>query len=297
MRRKIIDTSTSGLDNHNIVHDIELIRAHIFINNVQFIDGKNITTKRLRYLMTTMNSSAVRTDPSTAEELAEMFHQLYQQGYQELFIISLTSKHSESIKIIQQVADDFKEHMDIYVYDSKDIDVCEAMMALEAEHMTKKGHSMPEIASRLDKLKSSHTMLFAVNDLSYLMKNKKVSSVSGILASIFNIKPILTITAEGKLIIAKKVRSIDKSLEYMVKSLAKRIQGRDCFVYILSTGETQLDNKLINKIKQQTTINYVTVLPLSTVSVANQGPTGVGLCSFIDEIPYAAKFYLQPTSG
>ena len=291
MRRKIINTSTSGLYNLNIQHDIELIRAHIYINNVEFIDGKNITTDRLRYLMSTMNSSAVHTTPSSAEEVTIMFNNFYKQGYQELFVISLTSRHSDSYQIIKQVANKFQDLMDIYVYDCRSFDICEAMMALEAEYMTQQGFNMPQIASRLDKLKASHNMLYAVNDLSYLVKNEKISSVSVFIASLFNVKPILQINDEGKLIIAKKVRSIDKSLEYMVNQLAHHIQGKDFFVYILSSGEKELDNSLINKIRQHTPIRQITVFPLSTVSIANQGPTGVGLCTFLGDIPYAAKYY------
>ena len=291
MRRKIIDTSTSGLDNLNINNEIELIRAHIYINNVEFIDGKDINTKRLRHLMMSMNSSAVRTAPAPAEEVADMLTKFYQQGYQELFIISLTSKHSESFEIIQQVSDSFKDRMDIYVYDSKNFDVCEAMMALEAEHMTRQGHSMLEIAKRLDQLRLSHSMLFAVNDLSYLIKNKKVSSASGFLANLLDVKPILSVNTEGKLEINKKIRGIDKTLDYMVRKVAKHIKDTDSFVYILSTGETELDNRLVNKVKQYTPLDNVPILPLSTVSTANQGPTGTGLCMFSGEVPYAAKYY------
>ena len=291
MRRKIIDTSTSGIDNLNINNEIELIRAHIYINNVEFIDGKDINTKRLRHLMMSMNSSAVRTAPAPAEEVADMLTKFYQQGYQELFIISLTSKHSESFEIIQQVSDSFKDRMDIYVYDSKNFDVCEAMMALEAEHMTRQGHSMLEIAKRLDQLRLSHSMLFAVNDLSYLIKNKKVSSASGFLANLLDVKPILSVNTEGKLEINKKIRGIDKTLDYMVRKVAKHIKDTDSFVYILSTGETELDNRLVNKVKQYTPLDNVPILPLSTVSTANQGPTGTGLCMFSGEVPYAAKYY------
>lgn len=49
MSRIVISTSSSGLDNLDINHKIDLIRLRLYVNNVEFIDGKNITNDRLLY--------------------------------------------------------------------------------------------------------------------------------------------------------------------------------------------------------------------------------------------------------
>ena len=291
MPRKIVSTSTSSLYNLDVNHDIDLIRLRLYINNVEFIDGININNQRLQHLMTNMDSSAVFTSPAPEEDVINLFTKLYQQGYDEVFVTTCSSALSESHKIIKRVADTFKDRMYIYVYDCKELNICEAMLALEAKHMTENGYSMPEIAQRLDKLRQNHKMLLTVNSLVHLIKNKKLSATAGFFANLLNIKPVIQVTDEGKIIAVKKIRSVDKALNYIIDEFKSDIQNTNYFAYVLSTGHSKLDEKFVSLIKQRTPINNISVLPVSTISLANQGPTGVGLCLFSEELPYAAKYY------
>ena len=117
MRRKIISTSTSSLYNLDIKHNIDLIRLRLYINNVEFIDGLNINNQRLRHLMTDLDSTAVHTSPAPDHEVIELFNSLCDQGYDEIFITTLSSSLSKSYETIKKVAMGFKERIDIYVYE------------------------------------------------------------------------------------------------------------------------------------------------------------------------------------
>lgn len=290
MRRKIISTSTSSLYNLNFDHDIELIRLRLFINNVEFTDGININAQRLRHLMSNLDSSAVYTSPAPKEEVIDLFTKLYNQGYEEVFITTLSSKMSKSYEIIKDAAAEFHNKMAIYVYDCKELNVCESILALEAMQMTYHGHSMPQIAQRLDQLRQQHKMLFTVDDLSYLIKNKKLSSTAGFLANIFDIKPILEVTDDGRIVAVNKIRTLDKALDYMIKDFEESLHD-NCFVYALSAGQTHLDNYFIERLKQKTQIKEIPILSVSAISLANHGPAGVGLCAFTKEVPQTAQYY------
>ncbi|WP_230657160.1 DegV family protein [Psychrobacter sp. I-STPA10] len=290
MRRKIISTSTSSLYDLHINHNIELIRLRLYINNVEFTDGININAKRLRNLMSNLDSSAVHTAPAPRQEVIDLFNKLYNQGYEEVFITTLSSKMSQSHDIIKNAAAEFQDKMDIYVYDCKELNVCESILALEAAQLSTHEYSMPKIARRLDELRQQHKMLFTVNDLSYLIKNKKLSSTAGFFANIFNIKPILEVTDDGQIVTVQKIRTLDKSLDYIIKGFANCLQN-NCFLYALSAGQTELDNYFISRLKKQTKLNNIPILPVSAISLANHGPSGVGLCAFTKEIPHAAQYY------
>lgn len=293
MSRIVISTSSSGLDNLNINNKIDLIRLRLIVNNVEFIDGKNITNERLQNLMTGPLCSAVRTQPAPAHEVEKLFTSLYQQGYKEVFVTTLSSKLSESYNIIKEVADSFLDRMDIVIYDCKELNMCEGMLALEAEHMMNEGQSMSQIVQRLDQLRAHHKMLFVVDDLSFLIRNKKLSATSGFFASLLKIKPVLQVTDDGEVIAVNKVRKLERALDHIVEALADSIKRSDTFAYILTTGCSNLDQHFVALIKQRTGVKSIPVLPVSNISLANQGPTGVGLCVFSGEIPHAAKYYQE----
>ncbi len=294
MKRIVLSTSSSSLDNLAIKTNIRLIRLRIYVNNVEFIDGKNINVTSLTAMMTQSAShSPVYTKPAPANEVAEMLTQLENEGYKEVFITTLSSVISESYAIIKKVADSFKGSMNIHVYDTKELNICEAMLALEAEQMLAQGHSMDNIVTRLDGLRARHTMLFPIDDLSYMIKNKKLSSTAGFFANLFSIKPVLQMTLDGSMIPFKKIRKYDKAINEVIESFADNIQRPDTFAYALSTGRPKLDKYFVELVKKRTHIKHLPVLPVSAISLANHGPTGTGLCAFIGDKPSTSHLLMN----
>ena len=293
MSRIVLTTSSSGLDDMDIQHNVELIRLRIHVNDVEFIDGKNISSERLQYLMNEVSHSPVHTSPAPAHEVAMMLSNLQSRGIKEVFITTLSSKVSESYQIISEVAKSFADNMDIYVYDTKDLNACEALLALEADYFMQQGYAMSDIASRLDALRRSHHMLFAADDLSYLIKNKKISGAAGFFANLFSIKPVLQVSKEGEVVPISKIRKIDKAFEYMVNQFAEVLPRKDSFAYILSAGRPDLDSRFIEMLKQRTGVDNIAVLPVSAISLANHGPSGLGLCVFEGDVPQAASMFAK----
>lgn len=293
MSRIVLSTSSSGLDDMDIKHNIELIRLRIHVNNVEFIDGKNISSERLQHLMNEVSHSPVHTSPAPAHEVAMMLSGLQNKGVKEVFITTLSSQVSDSYQIISEVAQSFKDSMDIYVYDTKDLNACEALLALEADYLMQQNYAMQDIASRLDALRRSHHMLFAADDLSYLIKNKKVSTTAGFFANLFSIKPVLQVSDAGDVVPISKIRKIDKAFEYMVNQFENVIPRADSFAYVLSAGRPDLDSRFIAMLKQKTGVTDIAVLPVSAISLANHGPSGLGLCVFEGDVPSAAKLFAK----
>lgn len=293
MSRIVLTTSSSGLDDMDIQHNVELIRLRIHVNDVEFIDGKNINSERLQYLMNEVSHSPVHTSPAPAHEVAMMLSNLQSRGIKEVFITTLSSKVSKSYQIISEVAKSFADNMDIYVYDTKDLNACEALLALEADYFMQQGYAMSDIASRLDALRRSHHMLFAADDLSYLIKNKKISGAAGFFANLFSIKPVLQVSKEGEVVPISKIRKIDKAFEYMVNQFAEVLPRKDSFAYILSAGRPDLDSRFIEMLKQRTGVDNIAVLPVSAISLANHGPSGLGLCVFEGDVPQAASMFAK----
>ena len=293
MSRIVLTTSSSGLDDMDIQHNVELIRLRIHVNDVEFIDGKIINSERLQYLMNEVSHSPVHTSPAPAHEVAMILSNLQSRGIKEVFITTLSSKVSESYQIISEVAKSFADNMDIYVYDTKDLNACEALLALEADYFMQQGYAMSDIASRLDALRRSHHMLFAADDLSYLIKNKKISGAAGFFANLFSIKPVLQVSKEGEVVPISKIRKIDKAFEYMVNQFAEVLPRKDSFAYILSAGRPDLDSRFIEMLKQRTDVDNIAVLPVSAISLANHGPSGLGLCVFEGDVPQAASMFAK----
>ena len=121
MKHAIISTSSSGLANLKFSHHMHILPMHVKINNVDFLDSKNINPAKLTQIMQTSPNSLAKTSPPSEAEIMQMFESLYNEGYQSLFVCTLSSKFSETYNMVQACRKRFDGKMNIFVYDTLDL--------------------------------------------------------------------------------------------------------------------------------------------------------------------------------
>ena len=92
------------------------------------------------------------------------------------------------------------------------------------------GESLDEVAAWLEenKLKLCHWV--TVEDLNHLKRGGRVSAASAMVGTMLNIKPIITVTDEGKLVSTSKVRGRKAAIDYLTKKCAEATDKDIAFV-------------------------------------------------------------------
>lgn len=289
MKRIVISTSTSCLDYLKTPHSIQSIHQHLFINNVHFLDGHNISIDRLQQLILANPTNDMRTEPASRQEIMTIFNDLAAKGYDEVLVLTPSYKLSQSYQIINEVKATFGGRMRIFVLDTKQINISQGLIALDVAEMFLNGATIVEIENHIETLISTHHSLFVVDDLSYLIKSKRLKPTAGFIANLFDIKPVLALQKDGEIKPLDKVRKFERAIDTMVSYLAPSLQASNKFIYILNAGNPSLVAYLESVLSQRFGINDAVVTPVSPVSVATHGPNAVGLGVYVDNIPHAAK--------
>lgn len=289
MKRITLSTSSSGLGYlNNIPHRVEIIPLHLLINNVDFIDGQNITPDSFRKIVTVAPNTIARTSPASEAEVTQIFENLVKRGYQEVFICTISSKFSKSYEILQKAKRHFAGKLDIYLYDSLTLNLGEGALAYEADCLMQEGWAMEDIAHHLNDLRSRHLFLFTLSDLSYIIRNKKLSTTAGFVANLLNIKPIMHINQEGYITPYKKVRGIEQTLHKMIELTGEIVGDNDTYFYVANSGSAEFDEMkelFIHILDDSFGLKNPPVVPVSTISLANHGPKGIGIGAFYGKLP------------
>lgn len=287
-KRIVLSTSSSCIDSITN-QNIRLIPMHVVINNVDFVDGKNINSAVLNDIMMRTPNALASTMPATEAEVTAIFKELYEEGYQDVFVCSISSKFSNSYQILQRAKKAFEDQMNIYIYDSKSLNFSEAALAYEAHVMLQAGNSFPEIVYRLDRLQSKTPMLFTLNKLDYIIRNKKLSAPAGFMANLFNIKPIMELSRQGEIVAKDKIRGTSKTLNRIVTDIQKMAEYQDAFLYVVDGRDKEFTDYFVHILEKDFGITGLPRMPVSTISLANHGPKGVGLGAFIGDLPKITK--------
>ncbi|WP_238649821.1 DegV family protein [Paenibacillus piscarius] len=113
----------------------------------------------------------------------------------------------------------------ITVVDSLSASYGFGFMVVEAARLAQQGQEPAAILEQVERLRQSRKLYFLVDTLEYLQKGGRIGKASAILGTLLNIKPILSIDAEGIIYAVEKVRGRKKAVARMIELFKADLPG------------------------------------------------------------------------
>lgn len=256
---------------HYYLLDEKLYGEDEFLSNKEFYDGMREGKK----------AGTMASNPAV---ILEKFTEVAKQGKDILFI-SFSSALSSGIQNIINGANEVMEEypeMKIIVIDSFSATSNEKLLIKKGLMLKKEGKSIEEAAQILEGLVPHLCGVFTVDSLEYLYRGGRVSRTSAVLGTMINIKPVLNINEEGKLIPVGKVRGRKKSIKYLIDYMKERIGSyidKQILVGVIHADVIEDANALVEMLKEEFPDAElpVEILDLGPSIGAHSGPGTLGL--------------------
>ncbi len=193
------------------------------------------------------------------------------------FSSALSGSLNSAILARDMVCEEIKD-ADITVIDSKSASLGEGLLAYYANEMLKSGATKDEIVSWLEtnKLKLNHW--FTVDDLGHLKRGGRVSGAAAFVGTLLDIKPILHVDDEGRLIPVSKVKGRKKSIKTLFEMLKENIVSPEEQVIAISHGDCIEDAEYLKEmILKEYKVKDVIINHVGPVIGSHTGPGVVAL--------------------
>jgi DegV family protein with EDD domain len=284
MNQYIITTdTTSDLPEEYLQqHNIPLLPLYYNFEGTVYGDKVFLSPKEF---YDKMRKGAMPTTMAVNPEIARnIFNGLLDQGYDVLHI-AFSSALSGSCSVAATVA---REIMDerpgakIIVIDSLCASLGEGLLVHKAVQLKDGGHSIDETADWLEKHKLNLCHMFTVDDLHHLHRGGRVSKATAIIGTLINVKPVLHVDNEGRLIPLNNVRGRKKALislvDRMEASLPEDTNQND--IIFISHGDCIEDAQYVaDLVKDRFGIQNVLINYVSPTIGAHSGPGTIALFS------------------
>lgn len=281
MKKMIVSTSTSCLDDLGIPENVKMLPMNIHMGGANYLDGKTISLDQMQRALLDNPSLNITTSAPTENQLIEYFYQLIKEDVQEVLIICLSSSLSQTYNNLLNISSMFSHRMKIYLYDSRTISHGEAVMVLEASKLLNQGATMPEIITQITALRQKMTIYMTVDNLKTMIRTKRISAPAGFFANLFDIKPIVYLDDSGRIIPFEKVRSFDKCIHRLAEIVVDEVKGKKGQMYLVS-GQLNPYIKPLTMHLAQRGYADLPVMPIASVSLANIGVFALGVI-FIED--------------
>lgn len=226
------------------------------------------------------NGEMPTTMASNPEYIEQSFSQNIAEGY-DILHISFSSALSSSYNNTAVTAKAMMEqHPDtkIIVIDSLSASLGQGLLIYYACKKKEEGASIEELAEYIESIKLNICHQFTVDDLFHLHRGGRVSKATAIIGTIANIKPVLHVDNEGRLINISKIRGRKRSLITLVDNMEKVIDSYENPIVFISHGDCLEDALFVKQqIEERFGIHEFLINYVGSTIGAHSGPGTVAL--------------------
>ena len=262
-------------------HGIGVLFYQFFMDGHEYYDDQGVSISTHDFYDKVRAGSMPTTSMVNTERYVEFFTPYLEDG-KDILHLEFSSGLSGSYNNALMTASQLMEK-----YPGRKIKVVDSLSASRGYGlfvhlvMLKKdeGATIEEAYSYAEDLKWKITHWFAVESLEHLRRGGRVSRASAFLGTMLNIKPVLALNNEGKIIPMEKIRGRKKSLIAMVDKMEEDIDNPDGQIVYIGHGDAPEDAEYVSGLIKErfptikeTFINYT-----GPVIGAHSGPGTVNI--------------------
>jgi len=280
LRDFIISTdSTADLpDDYVREHGITIHPLYYLIDGFQYGGERNIPKHEFYEKM--RNGAVATTCASNPDVVSTLFSRDVKAGHNILhigFSSALSSSYNNASVVSREIME-ANPDAKIIVIDSLAASLGQGLLVHYAVKLKEEGKSFEEVADWVEKNKLHICHQFTVEDLKYLYRGGRISKSVAILGTLINVKPVLHVDDEGRLVPMGNVRGRKKSLNALVANMESQLGSYKNDIIFIGHGDSREDAEYVRDlIKQKFGIESFIIDMISPTIGAHSGPGTIAL--------------------
>ena len=234
--RIVTDTSAEYTVQEGRELQVSVVPMALTYGEESFLVGCEISKETFYHRLLEKKEIPVTSQPSPEQFLQE-FEQAKAAGDSVVAILvsSALSGTLQSAVLAKQICG----YEQIYIVDSRNASAGQKILVEAARKMADEGRNASEIVGELEKLKKKIRVIAVVDTLEYLYKGGRLTRAEAGLGTLANIKPLITINEEGKVVVTSKCIGRKKACHQLAEAVLKMEMDWDYPVYYLFTADQE----------------------------------------------------------
>jgi DegV family protein with EDD domain len=220
MKSKIVVDSCVDINEQVFTSNDQMERVpfRMIIDGEEMVDI-NLNTSTLLSRMKASTNKVQTMCPSPNDFLTAY------RSCENVFVVTISSKlsgsYNSAIVAKNILQDDELSQGFVHVFDSKSASAGESLVALKVKQLIKENLPNSEIIEKTNEYISGLTTLFILESFDNLIKNGRISHMSGFIGSMLHIVPIMGSDGDGVIELKTKVRGRKKAMNTLLEMIGK----------------------------------------------------------------------------
>lgn len=207
-------------------YNIQIVPIVIQVGEKSYLDRVEIKPKNFIRILETSNEKLSTSQPPPA-----LFTEAYNKiasKYESIISLHISEKLSGTIQGARMGCKDMEYSNKIHIVDSKTSSVALGLLVAEAAQLIQERFKLEEIINRLKIATDNVKIFISIPTLKYVIRSGRLSKTKGLLGTLLNLKPILTVNSDGNIVEVAKVigqkRVVRKTLDLAIR-FAKSVKN------------------------------------------------------------------------
>lgn len=282
MKFEIITDSSANLTDSIIdKYDLKIISLSYFIGEEEYLSyKKGVKTDYSEFYARIRKKEEARTSLANYEECMRVLRPIAESG-KDILYIGFSSALSGTFQNVSNCMHELKlQYPDqkLLCVDSLSASMGEGLLVYHALELAQRGATIEETLEWVENHKMNICQWFTVDDLFFLKRGGRLSGAAALAGSLLEIKPILHIDEEGKLVMAGKAKGRKKSLHALIERMEETVVKIKPQKIFIAHGDCQEDAQyLADGIKERLGHEDIEINYVDPVIGVHSGPGTIAL--------------------
>ena len=275
----IVTDSTSDIPSELIQkYNIKVIPLYVNFEEASFLDGVDITKKQFYEKLRNVKVLPKSAQPSPAD-FVEAYKEVL-KDFDSIISIHISKKMSGTIESAERAKKELG--MDIEIIDSELVHLPLGIVVLKAAQLANEGCSKDEIIRSVMEYKEKINVLFIPKTLKYLIMGGRIGRAKGLIASILEINPILTLHL-GEVSQYKTTRRWNQAKSELIEALKSMVKDpKKLTVYVTDSDADEEAVEMVQRIKSEIDPREIYRSYIGSIVGIHLGPDSVAVIFFED---------------
>jgi DegV family protein with EDD domain len=256
-------------------NDIEVVPLMVNINGEFIPDdlGKSLSHEKFFELI--RKGAMPSTTQVNIGAFYETFKKYIEKGDEIVYIglsSTLSGTYNSAVKAREMILEEYSKAV-IHTIDSLGASLGEGLLVYTLNNMIKRGTDLLEVIKYIEEIKHKVIHSIIVDDLNHLKRGGRLSGAAAAVGSILNIKPVLTVDKNGKVVVADKVKGRKRAIKYLLNDYNERGINKDEQTVFILNGDCFEDAELLKKMmEEESTAKEIIIRDIGGVIGSHTGP-------------------------
>jgi len=213
----------------------------------------------------------------------DYFESVIKSGSDILYISlssGLSSTYNSALLAAEELIGKYPESK-ILCVDSRAASLGEGLLVYSAAKKKEEGFGLEELSEWIINKRSHLCQWFTVDDLNHLKRGGRLTAMTAVVGTALDIKPILHVDDEGKLIPVGRVRGRKKALKALVIHMSETCTNPEEQIIFISHGDSLNDALFLEKlVREKFQVKDVIINNIGPIIGTHSGPGTIALFFF-----------------